>query len=205
MCFQHTIVNTFYLFVYTELLLSVYRWNRAAPDLLSTALRAEGIRKVYKNWRPIIRETKRSSAYVYRRFDKKNASLYMSLITLIRWISRFLCFISALHIFSLVLRVSNFWKEFIFNQSIASLGYGCLADTLYISRMSDGFTARRWTPRSRREDAEWFVNAAHYGVPSSLGFRARLPGAFARADEDLSIPLVTYRDVAAEQIIFELI
>lgn len=36
MCFQHTIVNTFYLFVYTELLLSVYRWNRAAPDLLST-------------------------------------------------------------------------------------------------------------------------------------------------------------------------
>lgn len=25
MCFQHTIVNTFYLFVYTELLLSVYR------------------------------------------------------------------------------------------------------------------------------------------------------------------------------------
>lgn len=36
MCFQHTIVNTFYLFVYTELLLSVYRWNRAVPDLLST-------------------------------------------------------------------------------------------------------------------------------------------------------------------------
>lgn len=45
MCFQHTIVNTFYLFVYTELLLSVYRWNRATPDLLSAALRAEGIQK----------------------------------------------------------------------------------------------------------------------------------------------------------------
>jgi len=35
MCFQHTIVNTFYLFVYTKLLLSVYRWNRAVPDPLS--------------------------------------------------------------------------------------------------------------------------------------------------------------------------
>ena len=35
MCFQHTIVNTFYFFVYKELLLSVYRWNRAAPDPLS--------------------------------------------------------------------------------------------------------------------------------------------------------------------------
>jgi len=30
--------------------------------------------------------------------------------------------------------------------------------------------------RLRREDAEWFVNAVHYGVLSSLALRGRLPG-----------------------------
>jgi len=61
------------------------------------------------------------------------------------------------------------------------------ADILYISRNVRWLYGTAVKPPRLREDAEWFVNAAHYGVPSSLALRERLPGAFARADEDLDI------------------
>jgi len=79
MCFQHTIVNTFYFFVYTELL-SVYRWNRAAPDPLSIGHSSrwrdsEGLWKLKADNKAL-----RSLAYVYCTSSMREHFFFLSVI-----------------------------------------------------------------------------------------------------------------------------
>jgi hypothetical protein len=166
MCFQHTIVNTFYfLGVYgTSSIRLPLKSRRVGPAFASSRLRSK-------------REPTRTDNALDERTEARLAPRGFGKLPSAS--------IPELHPLALdfhVTRVCDFFRPSLASSLVAKctwrtprISRGCLM----VLRPGDE------PSRLRGEDAEWFVNAVHYGLLSSLALRGRLPGAFARADEDL--------------------